>query len=76
MVVVGDLERMLQAVDSIRSLGGNPVEVARAMVGLFTEPENIRRLKGAVDRKIQLKESSTKEFRRVRTGPMKSVSPF
>jgi hypothetical protein len=70
-MVVSDLEQMLQAADCIRGLGGNPERVSRAMVGFFTQSENVRRLKASVDRKIQSKESARKDQRRTLSGPRK-----
>ena len=61
-MVVGDLERMLEAAEHIRGLQGDPVLVSRAMSTFFTEPENIARLKGSIDRKIQSKESVNKSI--------------
>ena len=60
-MAVGDLEKMLQAADCIKGLGGDPEAVSRAMTGFFTQGENVSRLKGAVDRKIQSKESVRKD---------------
>lgn len=55
-----DVERMLEATDHIKGLPGNPMLVAQAMTEFFTHPENISKLKGAVDRKIQSRESVRK----------------
>ena len=66
-MVASDLERMLEASLSIRSCGGNPEAVSRAMVELFKGPENITLLKTAIDRKIQAKESLRKGPRSQKT---------
>ena len=61
-----DLGKMLSAVDRIKECGRDPALAADRMLSAFSDPENITRLKMAVDRKIQLKVSSegqTKERR-------------
>ena len=60
-MVPGDLERMLTAADRIRACGGDARLAADVMVDEFTEPGNISKLKGAIDGKIQSKESARKQ---------------
>ena len=60
-MVPSDLEKMLGAAERIRACGNDPAMVADCMLSEFTDPENVRRLKNAVDQKIQSKESSLKQ---------------
>ena len=60
-MVPSDLEKMLGAAERIRACGNDPAMVADCMLSEFTDPENVRRLKNAVDQKIQSKESSQKQ---------------
>ena len=60
-MVPGDLERMLTAADRIRACGGDARMAADVMIDEFSEPGNISRLKGAIDGKIQSKESARKQ---------------
>lgn len=59
-MVVGDLEKMLEASERIKSLDGDPSQVSLAMQDYLTRPDNVSRLKDAVIRKIQAKESVSK----------------
>ena len=60
-MVPGDLERMLTAADRIRACAGDARMAADVMIDEFTEPGNISKLKGAIDGKIQSKESARKQ---------------
>ena len=59
-MVVSDLEKMLEASERIKGCAGDPEQVAAVMKEYFTQGENISKLKGAIDRKIQSKESVRK----------------
>ena len=59
-MVVADVERMLEASEFIKGCAEGPAAVSGAMVGYFIESDNVVKLKGAVDRKIQAKESARK----------------
>lgn len=81
-MVPKDLERMLGAVESIRSCGGNPEKVFDAMTASFTNPDNTTFLKENIDPKIQAKESksvresqgqSTKEKNGIGSHPKKMM---
>ena len=81
-MVPKDLERMLGAVESIRSCGGNPEKVFEAMTTSFTNPDNTTFLKENIDPKIQAKESksvresqgqSTKEKNGIGSHPKKMM---
>lgn len=60
-MVVSDLERMLEASERIKALAGDPEAVSLAMQEYFTQGDNVTKLKGAIDRKIQSKESVRKD---------------
>ena len=74
-MTVSDLETMLVASDCIKGIGGDPSIVAIQMIGFFTDPKNIVKLKGSIDRKIQSKESVRKSKensqRQTQKGPRK-----
>ena len=72
-MVTSDLAKMLSAADSIKACGKDPAMVADKMVSVFIEPGNVSRLKYAVDRKIQEKESAYKSAVRetIRKEPIK-----
>ena len=55
-----DLGKMLSAADRVRECGRDPALAAERMLAAFSDPENVIRLKKAVDRKIQAKESAGK----------------
>ena len=57
-MVVSDLEKMLEARGRIRACGSDPALVSACMVYIFSAPENVRKLKIAMDGKIQAKEST------------------
>lgn len=60
-MAVSDLESMLTAVDAVKACGGDPRLAADAMLSEFTDPRNISKLKGSIDRKIQSKELPREE---------------
>ena len=59
-MVPSDLGKMLSAADRVRECGRDPALAAERMLAAFSDPENVIRLKKAVDRKIQAKESAGK----------------
>ena len=59
-MVVSDLEKMLEASERIKKCYGDPEQVSAIMKEYFTRGDNISRLKGAIDRKIQSKVSLRK----------------
>ena len=75
-MVPSDLEKMLTAADRIKACGQDPSRVVDTMTAVFSHPDNVNRLKNAVDRKIQEKESGRKEAMRQKRakGPVK-LSP-
>lgn len=73
-MVVSDLERMLEASERIKALAGDPEAVSLAMQEFFTQGDNVTKLKGAIDRKIQSKESVRKDLRQSQKGT-KRLSP-
>lgn len=75
-MVPSDLEKMLTAADRIKACGQDPSRVVDTMTAVFSHPDNVTRLKNAVDRKIQEKESGRKESMRQKKakGPVK-LSP-
>lgn len=62
-MTLSDIEAMLDAAERVRACGGDPRLVADVMLSEFTDPLNVSKLKGAVDRKIQSKETARKEIR-------------
>ena len=54
-----DVGRMLSAAERVRACGDDPALVADCMVREFTSPENVRRLKIAIDPKIQTRMSGS-----------------
>ena len=60
-MVPSDLEKMLSAAERIKACGQNPSRAVDLMVAEFDHPENVTRIKNAIDRKIQEKESGRKE---------------
>ena len=67
-MVPSDLEKMLTAADRIKACGQDPSRVVDTMTAVFSHPDNVNRLKNAVDRKIQEKESGRKaDVRQKRT---------
>ncbi len=73
-MVVSDLERMLEASERIRALAGDSEAVSLALQEFFTQGDNVTKLKGAIDRKIQSKESVRKDLRQSQKGT-KRLSP-
>ena len=63
-MVPGDLEKMLLASDRIIACGGNPESVYKAMVGEFTDGENITKLRQSIDPIIQEKQSQVKDMKK------------
>ena len=75
-MATSDLENILYASDRIRACGGDPRLAADAMVYEFTEAVNVSKLKGAVDRKIQEKETAPKKVHQEKQeGPSKRRAP-
>ena len=60
-MVPSDLEKMLSAAERVRACGNDPRLVADCMIGEFTEPGNVSKLKSSIDSKIQAKESARKQ---------------
>lgn len=66
-MVPDDLAKMLAAADRVRACGGDPVQVADAMLTEFTGSENVSKLKTAIDGKIQSKESTLRRQQEKKT---------
>lgn len=60
-----DIGKMLSAAERVRVCGDDPALVADCMVREFSSPENVRKLKAAIDGKIQAKESSVGNARKL-----------
>ena len=60
-MVTGDLEKILEASGRIKACAGDPEAVSAVMREYFTQGENVSKLRRAIDRKIQMKESSRRQ---------------
>ena len=60
-MVTSDLEKILEASGRIKACTGNPEAVSAVMREYFTQGENVSKLRKAIDRKIQMKESSRRQ---------------